>query len=328
MILNGLLKNSIAAYFAAIEIHNKPNVDYRYETTTVLMLNAWELLLKAFVRKYSTREIFLKGGNTIKFKTALDYAYSNMDASSRAWFDAPRENLQLLERYRNTYSHYYDADLDPIIFSMLAKAAISYCEFFRRYFNNKMLDGRNLFILPLGFNLPFEPEAFLGNEVLHSSASKEVVEFLSSIVEASERLEARGTKDSILVRFDISFGEAKNVSNADLLASIKKDGGIPLHRERKVRITNEPGAAPVNLDDSQFFELYPLTYGELVAACREKILDFKLGKTFNELKRQVQKDVRFAKNKSNNRDGSGGRCYYTKEAVDEIARNWPASKVQ
>ena len=45
MVQNNLLKNSIAAYFAAIEIHNKPNFSYRYETTTLLMMNAWELIL-------------------------------------------------------------------------------------------------------------------------------------------------------------------------------------------------------------------------------------------------------------------------------------------
>ena len=52
MIQANLLKNSIAAYFAAVEIHNKPNIPYRYETITLLMMNAWELALKAYIRKY------------------------------------------------------------------------------------------------------------------------------------------------------------------------------------------------------------------------------------------------------------------------------------
>jgi hypothetical protein len=37
MIQYNLIQNSIAAYFAAIEIHNKPNIPYRYETTTLLL---------------------------------------------------------------------------------------------------------------------------------------------------------------------------------------------------------------------------------------------------------------------------------------------------
>lgn len=50
LILYNLKKNSYSAFSAAIEIHNKPNIDYRYETVTILLLNAWELILKAFVK--------------------------------------------------------------------------------------------------------------------------------------------------------------------------------------------------------------------------------------------------------------------------------------
>lgn len=36
-----------SAMAAAIEIFNKPSFSYREETFVILMLNAWELLLKA-----------------------------------------------------------------------------------------------------------------------------------------------------------------------------------------------------------------------------------------------------------------------------------------
>jgi len=48
MVQYNLVKNSIAAYFAAIEIHNKPSIAYRYETVTLLMINAWELIVRNF----------------------------------------------------------------------------------------------------------------------------------------------------------------------------------------------------------------------------------------------------------------------------------------
>ena len=67
MVQSNLVKNSIAAYFAAIEIHNKPNIAYRYETVTLLIMNAWELALKAYVKKYcKNRSIFEEDGHTIR----------------------------------------------------------------------------------------------------------------------------------------------------------------------------------------------------------------------------------------------------------------------
>ena len=71
MIQYNLFRNSVSAYFAAIELHNKPNISYRYETVSLLLINAWELILKAFIRKYvKNRSIFKDKEHTI----SIDYA--------------------------------------------------------------------------------------------------------------------------------------------------------------------------------------------------------------------------------------------------------------
>ena len=44
--------SSQAALFAGIEIHNKPHIAFRYPTATILIINSWELALKAYVYKY------------------------------------------------------------------------------------------------------------------------------------------------------------------------------------------------------------------------------------------------------------------------------------
>jgi hypothetical protein len=46
-----LLKNSKSALLAAIEIYNKPQFAYRDECFVILLLNAWELALKALLSK-------------------------------------------------------------------------------------------------------------------------------------------------------------------------------------------------------------------------------------------------------------------------------------
>ena len=42
-----LLENSIAAALSSIEIYNKPDFRFREQVFSVLITNAWELLLKA-----------------------------------------------------------------------------------------------------------------------------------------------------------------------------------------------------------------------------------------------------------------------------------------
>jgi len=46
-----LLGNAKAAILAAIEIYNKPQFLYRDECFAILLLNAWELLLKAVLSR-------------------------------------------------------------------------------------------------------------------------------------------------------------------------------------------------------------------------------------------------------------------------------------
>jgi hypothetical protein len=113
MIQHNLLKNSISAYFAAIEHHNKPNFNYRYETVTLLLINAWELLLKAFVRKYvKNRSIFESESHTISLEKAMTYAeeYINSQIERHA-FVATKENIRLLEQYRNHVTHFYNESI-------------------------------------------------------------------------------------------------------------------------------------------------------------------------------------------------------------------------
>jgi len=42
-----LADKSVQAAISAIEVYNKPDFSYREESFSLLMLNAWELLLKA-----------------------------------------------------------------------------------------------------------------------------------------------------------------------------------------------------------------------------------------------------------------------------------------
>lgn len=52
-----VLEKSVAAAVSAIEIYNKPDFKYRSETFSILMTNAWELLLKAKLLKDNKNDL-------------------------------------------------------------------------------------------------------------------------------------------------------------------------------------------------------------------------------------------------------------------------------
>jgi hypothetical protein len=63
-----LLQNAQAAMLAAIEIYNKPRFAYRDECFSILLLNAWELILKALISK-NRKSIYYPKKRTEAYKT-------------------------------------------------------------------------------------------------------------------------------------------------------------------------------------------------------------------------------------------------------------------
>lgn len=77
-----LLSKSIDACLAAIEIYNKPDFRYREEAFSILMINAWELLLKARIiqqNRGSQRSIEIRRARTKAdgSKTTRKYPVTN-----------------------------------------------------------------------------------------------------------------------------------------------------------------------------------------------------------------------------------------------------------
>lgn len=71
-VAKSLIDSAESAIFAGIEIHNKPRIPYRYPTATLLIINAWELALKAYVYKHiGKKKIYEEKNHTISFSKAL-----------------------------------------------------------------------------------------------------------------------------------------------------------------------------------------------------------------------------------------------------------------
>lgn len=327
MVQANLLKNSIAAYFAAVEIHNKPNIPYRYETVTLLMMNAWELALKAYIRKHiKGRSIFEGNGHTIQFKTALAYVAEHINGKQPKSFIAVKENLESIEDYRNNVVHFYNENLEPYIFMLVAKAAANYVDFIKKHFGKDIMAEEGLFILPLGFKLPFLPQDFLSKKAATKLDSPKAKEFMDLIIQKTKSLQEQGIEDSIVVGFNIYLESLKTASNSDIIAAIasadKADATVT--QIKKVQFTTDKGAPKVQVSDDAIMAQYPLSHQELVAKCREQIPDLKVNPKFYAILGPLRENPNLAFGRVNNpKSVKKQKTYFYREPiVDEIKKLW------
>lgn len=130
-IAKSLVANSKSAILSAIEIHNKPLFPYRYEICVLLIINAWELLLKAYIYKFiPPAKLFKKDGTTKTFDECLSCVLSTLGEK----FSASYESITLLYRYRNSIAHFYSEDIDLIIFSLIKPNVSFYAKFLKEHF--------------------------------------------------------------------------------------------------------------------------------------------------------------------------------------------------
>lgn len=333
MVQNNLIKNSTAAYFAAIEIHNKPNISYRYETTTLLMMNAWELVLKAYTKKYiKKKSIYTKDSHTISIDKAIDYVEEYINSVEPKAFTAVKENLLLIEQYRNNIVHYYNEQLEPYIFMLTAKAALNYVDFMKKYFSKDILAQDGLFILPLGFKLPFKPEDFLTKKAAQYVSSPESKKFIESMVRVITDLDKNGVDDTIVVGFDIYLENVKRMKSSDLLVAITSQevADVNFTKISRIQITNDPDAQKINLSDQEFVRQYPLQYVDVCASCRAIIPGFKQSRKFNHIMAAIKDDPKLAFTRKLNphNSKSSKTTFYAEEAIGEIVKRYSSTPEQ
>lgn len=211
------MKNSIAGILSAIEIHNKPTIKYRYEMVVLLVLNAWELLLKAYLYKYHKDiKLFFPDGTTKQFDNCLNITNQKIGKS----FNVVKENLNVLYEYRNQVAHFYIEELDPIIYSLISKNIIFYLDFLKNHFRIDLSQESDLILLPIGFKRPSSPIDYISSESVNKESSKEVKAFLQTLVNATERLNNDKIEESIFVDFRMNLTNVNRITNADLIAGI------------------------------------------------------------------------------------------------------------
>jgi len=228
-----LLRNSKAAMVAAVEIYNKPKFDYREECFVILLLNAWELILKALLSKNGT-SIFYKKKRKQPYKTlswndalnrAEKYFPSNIDLLP------VRRNLDLLSTYRDNAVHFYNQrGFETVIYALAQTSVINYKDLLLQTFNVDLGNEINWSLLPLGTKVPLDPIKYISDQTsVGNKYTPAIRQFLFELRSAVDEVEKAG-KDTgrILTVFNVKLESVKKIEKADIVIGVQKAGEGPL----------------------------------------------------------------------------------------------------
>jgi len=259
-IAKNLLNNSISAMISTIEIHNKPELKYRYETVVLLLLNSWELLLKSYLYKNHKKDVrlFEKDGRTKPFENCLNIVSQKIGMD----FNPTKENLEVLYNYRNQVAHFYLEEINPILFSLVSKSIIFYNDFIKFNFTYDLSEKSDLILLPIGFKKPISPIDYISNTSVNKNATKEVRDFLKTIIVATENLHNQNIDETIFVEFKMNLTNVNRIKNADLIAGIDNTRNSTLTINTKplnyIKISEEGQSVAItkNREDANGIILY------------------------------------------------------------------------
>ncbi len=220
---------------AAIEVYNKPNFSYRDECFVILLLNAWELALKALLSKNKKSIYYAKE----RGKAYRTYSLRDAIAISKAEKIIPlslpalplSRNLALLADYRDSAVHFYNKPgFGGLIYSLAQKATLNYVELLESAFGVQFAKRVTWQLLPVGLDLPIDPVQYMaGVSNAKKPESLAVREFVAKVQRAASDIEsAGGDPAELMVTVNVSLVSVKKLSQADVVVGIAGEGGDTL----------------------------------------------------------------------------------------------------
>lgn len=261
-----------AALLGAIEIYNKPTVQYREQTFAMLASNAWEILLKARIiqqnggrvhsiyrRKRGSRLIDRDWGSneprTISLTQALQRASVPGEVAA---------NIKGVMHIRNHAAHLGPLDR-PGQLKVLQFGTATVQNFTKITLDwfGETVDAP--YLLPLGF---------IGDATLVStSKSRGQRLFLHALDSISNWSGGTAASDySVVLHVQVAINRGFS-------------GGGSIGR------TNDPSAPKLNITDDEALSYYSAAYSDLVNESRNRYPGFKQNSEFNSVMRNIQSDI-------------------------------------
>jgi hypothetical protein len=242
-----LLRNGKAALLGAIEIYNKPRFDYRDECFVILLLNAWELVLKALLSR-NRRTIFYPKKRKEPYRTL---SWKDAMVAGEQFFpkDLPalpvRRNLELLSTYRDNSVHFYNAPgFGSVIYALAQTSIVNLKDLLQKVFDVDLGTAITWQLLPLGLESPIDPIEYIsGHDEKTQHRNAAVRQFVSELgAAANEVQQARADTGRLLTVFKVKLESTKKIENAAVVVGVgaaeSVDGPLAVYKTVDPNITH------------------------------------------------------------------------------------------
>lgn len=211
-----LVSRSLDAFTLALEVYNRPSMKNRVEAFAIMMVNAWELLLKAEILKAEGYEKILYDG---------DKSISISDAVKRRLQekDPVRINLETIIDLRDHAIHLLIPELQPQLSRLFQATVLNYQTRYRNEMGNAPLAGQSVGMLSLVVDGP-APEVALIQKLYGKHAAQSVSKFIQRFDETSKTVDS--TEFSIPVDYRLALVKREDESDLSLSVGDAGEGAI------------------------------------------------------------------------------------------------------
>jgi hypothetical protein len=286
-----LAEKSVQAAVAAIEVYNKPDFKFREESFSLLMVNAWELLVKAkWVADHGDDIESLyeheKGGDKGAWRLnrcgnpitiGLVYLIRKMLEDKDSGLTRPcHDNILALLEIRDNSAHFVNKDLNfgRRILEAGTASLRNYLHLSAHWFGVDFA-RYNFFLMPISFYHGFE--AVVPQSVNpYPQQMENLLKYLDFLETEASAEEADHPEHYFSVRIETSLVRSKDATS------------FPFRR------TDDPNAPEVRVTEEDILKTFPWNYRDLTGQLRRRYANFVENREYHKLRKQIEQEAKLS----------------------------------
>jgi hypothetical protein len=212
-----LIEKSSDAFVMAVEVYNKPSIQYRIEGFSFFYINAWELLLKAYIIETTKKENLIyekkeknKIRKTISIRDCLNLVFPETDLT--------RKNIERIIEIRDSATHFIINELELVYAGLFQSGVLNYLNTLHLWFNFDLKHKFTPGMLSLVSDLKI-----INPQVIQKNYGKEVLSFIQKEIKRAESDSKLYPDNRYSIPIEYKLVLTKNESDSDIRLSPTKD---------------------------------------------------------------------------------------------------------